>query len=276
MKFDFAKMHGAGNTFVMIDDPTASFPLDASVIRRLCSMQEGLGTEGLILLRPAMSEETAFRMLFFNPDGSRASMCGNGARCVVFFAVRRGRASSRPCFETDAGQIEAELVSATDWDARVRVRMTAPKNRCDGLSAGDSGYRYASLDTGVPHAVAFVADVKSVDVQAEGRAVRYSPVFEPEGTNVDFVQVVGRHEAFVRTYERGVEAETGACGTGCTASAVAAVEAGLCESPVIIHTAFGADLSFDCIRGADGLVQSVFMTGPAHVICEGTLSVELA
>lgn len=276
MKFNFAKMHGAGNTFVMIDDPLSKFPLDPSVIRRLCSMQEGLGTEGLILLRPATGVNTAFRMLFFNPDGSRASMCGNGARCVVFFAIRRGRSSSRPCFETDAGQIEAELVSATDDEARVRVRMTTPKNRRDGLSAGDSGYRYTSLDTGVPHAVAFVADVKRVDVQAEGSAVRYSPVFAPEGTNVDFVQILARHEARVRTYERGVEAETGACGTGCTASAVASVEAGLCESPVTIHTAFGADLSFDCIRGADGLVQHVFMTGPAHVICEGTLNIELA
>lgn len=276
MKFNFAKMHGAGNTFVMIDDPLSKFPLDPSVIRRLCSMQEGLGTEGLILLRPATGVDTAFRMLFFNPDGSRASMCGNGARCVVFFAIRRGRSSSRPCFETDAGQIEAELVSATDDEARVRVRMTTPKNRRDGLSVGDSGYRYTSLDTGVPHAVAFVADVKRVDVQAEGSAVRYSPVFAPEGTNVDFVQILARHEARVRTYERGVEAETGACGTGCTASAVASVEAGLCESPVTIHTAFGADLSFDCIRGADGLVQHIFMTGPAHVICEGTLNVELA
>ncbi|MGN0844797.1 MAG: diaminopimelate epimerase [Kiritimatiellia bacterium] len=276
MKFDFAKMHGAGNTFVMIDDPLSKYPLIPSVIRRHCSMQEGLGTEGLILLRPATSAETAFRMLFFNPDGSRASMCGNGARCVVFFAIRRGRASARTCFETDAGRIAAKLVSATEDEAQVRVQMTAPKNRRIGLAAGNSAYRYISLDTGVPHAVAFVEDVKRVDVQAEGRAVRYSPVFAPKGTNVDFVQIVDRHVALVRTYERGVEDETGACGTGCTASAIAAVEAGLCESPVTIHTAFGADLFFDCQRGTDGLVQNVFMTGPAHIICEGSLSIELA
>ena len=134
MKYAFAKMHGAGNDFVLIEDPDCQFPLEPGVIRKLCSMHEGLGTEGLLILRPPRAEGLVFTMLFFNPDGSRASMCGNGSRCAAYFAYQCGLAPRRQVFGTDAGPVEAELVAIGKAEAQVRIRMTPPGDRCPGLS----------------------------------------------------------------------------------------------------------------------------------------------
>ena len=274
MKYAFAKMHGAGNDFVLIEDPDCQFPLEPGVIRKLCSMHEGLGTEGLLLLRPPRAEGIVFTMLFFNPDGSRASMCGNGSRCAAYFAYQCGLAPRRQVFGTDAGPVEAELVAIGKAEAQVRIRMTPPGDRRHDLSVGACGFLYQYLDTGVPHEVTFVPDVDAVDVETEGRSVSYAESFAPAGTNVDFAQVTGPSSLRVRTYERGVEAETAACGTGCAASAAAAVESGRCTSPVRVLTAFGAELEFVCEPGADGLTANLLMTGPARIICRGELEAD--
>lgn len=281
MALPFAKMHGAGNDFVVLRDDGGLFPLDdPALVRRICSPHVGLVCEGLIVLRKANAPEgTDFRMVFFNPDGSRAAMCGNGIRCAALFAADAGMAGARMAVATDAGALAAEVLPPEPGKrgARVRVRTSEPRARRAAVRPAGAAFEYAALDTGVPHAVAFVGGMgalAAVDVRAEGALVRNAPEFAPDGTNVDFAAVTGPHELSIRTYERGVEAETAACGTGSIAAAVAAVESGRCESPVDVRVAFGDTLSVDCPRGADGLCSSVLFTGPARFVCRGQLDPE--
>lgn len=281
MNLPFAKMHGAGNDFVVLRDDDARLPLgDPALVRRACSPHVGLVCEGLILVRKADAPEgTDFRMVFFNPDGSRAAMCGNGIRCAALFARDEGLAGDRMAVATDAGTLAAEVLppEAGRRGARVRVRTSEPRGRRAAVRPAGAAFAYDALDTGVPHAVAFVGGLgalAAVDVGAEGALVRRAPEFAPDGTNVDFAAVIGPHELAIRTYERGVEAETAACGTGSIAAAVAAVESGRCESPVAVRVAFGDTLEVDCPRGADGLCRSVLFTGPARYVCRGSLDPE--
>lgn len=269
MIYRFSKMHGAGNDFVVIPDMDAVFPIDdPDYIRLLCDPHTGLGTEGFIVLRP--DEEADFRMIFFNPDGSRASMCGNGARCAAFYAFSHGIAARLMRFRSDAGMLSAEILEDTPGRGTVKVRTTLPRNIRASVAPTGSSRSYFSVDTGVPHAVAFLDNLSSLDVAAEGRAVRFAPEFAPAGTNVDFVRVVDRSTLELRTYERGVEAETAACGTGALASAVAAIESGVCDSSVSIRVRFGDTLGVDLLRAPDGSVSAIYLTGPAVVVCEGS------
>ena len=277
MKFGFLKMHGAGNDFVVLADPDAAFPVgDAALVRRLCAPHAGLVCEGLLVLQRRGAPAGAdLRMVFFNPDGSRAGMCGNGLRCAAFAAKLFGFAAG-PAVQiaTDAGLLAAELLGADPATGRatVRARASEPRDRRPAVRpAGGPARDFFSVDTGVPHAVAFVEDLAAVDVAAEGAAARRAPEFGPAGTNADFAQVLGPHALALRTFERGVEAETAACGTGAVAAAVAAVETGRCETPVAVRVAFGDELRIEAPRGADGVCREVFFTGPAQVVCRGEL-----
>ena len=273
MKLGFLKMHGAGNDFVVLADPDARFPLaDADLARAFCAPHSGVACEGLLVLRPATAAGADFRMVFFNPDGSRAAMCGNGLRCAVFAAHLSGLAAGPAmAVETDAGLLSAELLAADPATERatVRARTSPPRDRRPGVRPARSSREFFSVDSGVPHAVAFVADLAAVDVAAEGAAVRYAPEFAPAGTNVDFAQVLGPHALAIRTYERGVEAETAACGTGAIAAAVAAIETGRCESPVDVRVAFGDTLRVEAAPGPDGLCRDILFTGPARLVARG-------
>ena len=256
MKVGFVKMHGADNDFVLIDDREGRFPVDQTHIAALANRPNGVGCEGVILLR--RSETADFAMRFFNPDGTEAELCGNGARCVAAFARAVGAVSSpRMRFETLAGPIEAEVLDAT----RVRVVMPTPKD-----------LRVDFVNSGVPHRIVPVADLSSVNVDEEGRRIRYSDEFAPAGTNVDFVTFRPPHEVDIRTYERGVEAESGACGTGAVAAAVVGVAQHCMRFPVQVKTVGGHVLEIDGELDGDSF-RRVTLTGPVRRVFEGVIDV---
>ena len=238
-KVRFTKMHGAGNDFVLIDDRAETFPVhDHILLAMLAAPRTGVACEGVILLQK--SSVADFRMVFFNPDGTEADLCGNGARCVAAFAREIGVVKAPAMtFETRAGLVDAE-VSA---NGAVKVWMPEPKSRRYDLNvAGRSG---DFIVAGVPHFIVPVDNVASIDVAAEGRVLRLADVFAPEGANVDFVKYIPPNRAVMRTYERGVEAESGACGTGAVAAAIVGVERKGMSLPMRIRTAQGFDLVVD-------------------------------
>jgi len=266
----FVKMSGTGNDFIIIDHrkPVIAREAMAEFAAGVCRRKFSAGADGLILIEE--SEQADFKWLFFNADGSVAEMCGNGARCAARFAYMHGIAPARMRFETLAGIIEAQVA-----DLQVSVKMTDPVDlqMHREVTVDDSPVVLHSVDTGVPHAVVFVDDIDSMDVCALGSRIRHHDVFMPAGTNVNFVQQ--QDGAFkVRTYERGVEDETLACGTGATACALVATLLDAASSPVEIITSGGDRLTivFDMIK--DGLAENVFLKGPAYVVYKGELNAE--
>lgn len=224
----FWKMSGSGNDFVVIDNRRRVINGNvAKWAKKLCHRQFGVGADGLLLLEPDKTED--FRMVYYNADGSRADMCGNGARCMAYFAHARGVVGTFFRFRTDAYPVGARVVGdgvqvsladARDYRSVVKVRV------------GGKVYRPSFLNTGVPHVVLFVPDLAKVDIPRLGQALRFHRAFGTKGANVNFVQRLGPRRLRVRTYERGVEGETLACGTGVVASAIAAGLRGLIRSPV--------------------------------------------
>ena len=291
MNFRFAKMHGAGNDFLALLDPEARFPLDdAGLVRRMNAPHVGLASEGMLVLRKADAPAGAdFRMVFFNPDGSRASMCGNGARCAALCALRAGLAGRRMRFATDAGPVEAAVA---EGDAPAGGTVTVRTTDVEGLrepgplaaEGADAAHPRPAdfpetgpffVDTGVPHAVLFVPDAAAAPVAAWGAFVRWHAAFAPAGTNADFAQVLDRHRIALRTYERGVEDETPACGTGVLAAACVAAMTGRCEFPVTVRVAFGADLRVDCDEcRPEGVARGLRLTGPARFVCRGEIDTD--
>ena len=275
MKVRFVKMHGAGNDFVMIDDRDGRledlFGRDALLRVRILSSigtrGTGVGCEGIILVQ--RSESADFRMRFFNPDGSEAEMCGNGARCVAAFAREIGAAPSDTMrFETIAGLVDAEIIRASSSliphpsSLLVKIALPDPKDLRDGF-----------VNSGVPHKIVPVDDLEGADVAGEGRRIRYSAEFAPAGTNVDFVRYRPPHDADIRTYERGVEAETGACGTGSVAAAAIGVAQHGLAFPVTVHTVMGYELTID--GEFDGKsVHSVTLTGPVARVFDGEIDLD--
>ncbi len=252
MRFSFWKMHGAGNDFILVDDRTATFPVhDVGFIARLCDRRRGIGSDGLLLIQPSASAD--FRMRFFNPDGSAADLCGNGARCLARLAHEIGAAPAAMRIETAAGLVRAEILSPL-----VRLHLPAPKDWRLNLSIAWAGRDWPLhfVNTGVPHAVCPVADLAAIDVPALGAFIRRHPLFAPAGTNADFIHVAGPDAVAIRTYERGVEAETLACGTGIVAAALVAEKLGWVRAPVRVTTAGGDVLEVSSVPLA--------LTGPAE------------
>ncbi len=275
MKLDFpipvTKMSGAGNDFIVVDHRSRFIPetYQPQFAQLVCRRRFSAGADGLILIESSTTEDFSWR--FFNNDGSVAEMCGNGARCAARFAWRNGIAGRSMRFSTLAGIIEAELIGEQE---HVRISMTDPFDfREPVLVELDGSEREVFfLNTGVPHAVVFV-DSDQAPVAAWGRTLRYHEVFEPAGTNVNFVTCLKDGELLVRTYERGVEAETMACGTGVVASAIVAVQQGLAEAPIDVTTTGGEQLSVQFDSDED-TVYGVCLQGPARIIYEGNLSAE--
>jgi diaminopimelate epimerase len=267
-KIAFLKMSGSGNDFVMIDNRRGVFPKSvASWAQRLCHRQEGIGADGLLLLEK--SSKADFRMVYFNSDGSRASMCGNGARCMAWFAHHVGAAKTTSEFETDAG-----LVGAIVKDHVVEISMGEAHDYRSDLLLKAAGHVVPvfSLNTGVPHAVVFVPRVDSIDLPVLGRAIRTHKAFGKAGTNVNYVQRIDGHTLKVRTYERGVEGETLACGTGVIASAIAAGLRGWAQSPVRCQTAGGDTLEvrFQAQPGNSKTpATAISLRGPVRVTFKG-------
>ncbi len=263
MNVVFWKMHGAGNDFILVHDRRGDFPDDRAVVRRLCDRRAGIGSEGLILLRP--SEAAAFRMVFFNPDGSRGEMCGNGARCAARLARDLGLAEETMAFETDAGLVRAEIAGPN-----VRIHLPPPADWRMSIALEAAGRKFLchSINTGVPHAVIEVESPAAVNLQELGPAIRHHPAFAPRGTNVDFMAVTAPDALRLRTYERGVEAETPACGTGSVACALVAGRLGKVTPPVRVSVAGGDVLVVDYSL-AGGEAADVSLLGPAVHVFEG-------
>lgn len=266
MKIAFYKMHGAGNDFILVDDRTVTFPTgDAPWIRRLCDRRTGVGSDGLMLIQPSRSAD--FRMRFFNPDGGEAEMCGNGARCIARLAHELGVAPARMTIETAAGPVQAEALGE-----RVRLRMTDPRDWRLGRQLEVDGRRwtYDFVNTGVPHAVIRVEQLADLDVQRDGAAFRYHSDFAPAGTNADFIEITGPSRLNIRTYERGVESETLACGTGIVAAALVAARNGWASPPIRVVTRGGFDLSVE-FHWCSDTAEDVILDGPAAHVFQGVL-----
>jgi diaminopimelate epimerase len=263
----FTKMNGAGNDFVVIDNRAGGIELGPEQVVRLCDRQRGVGADGVILLEMCVSGKADWAWQFFNSDGSIAEMCGNGARCFARFVQRVAGVGGRFTFETGAGVVTAELVGD-----RVRVGLTAPT----GLRLNDrieliSGIQTVhSINTGVPHAVVLVEDADRAMVQAVGEEIRRHVHFAPRGTNVNFVQLLGRGSIRVRTFERGVEGETLACGTGVTASALVCSRLFGYGAPVRVRVQGGDELEVDFREVGEGFGE-VRLTGPADFVFEGEI-----
>ncbi len=262
---DFVKMDGAGNDFIMIDNRSRQIQLQPEQVVRLCDRHKGIGADGIIILIPCDSGKADWAWDFYNSDGSSAEMCGNGSRCFARFIQRLTGVSGKITFETRAGIITANIHGET-----VTVYLTPPRDlnlrQKVPLSVGPSEIH--SLNTGVPHAVMYVPDADKAMVQPLGSEIRHHLHFAPRGTNVNFVQLLGPGQIRVRTYERGVEGETLACGTGVTASALITAELRGFASPVKVRVQSGdsLEISFD---KKDGQFSNVGLCGPAEFAFEG-------
>lgn len=264
---DFTKMSGAGNDFVMIDNRSQSIPLDPQSAARLCDRHHGIGADGLVALKPCTSGKADWAWDFYNSDGSEAEMCGNAARCFGRFVQRVTGAKKGFTFETRAGIIAASLNGE-----KVTVTLTAPHglrlNEKVSLSIGPTVIH--SLDTGVPHAVLFVPDADGAMVQNLGAEVRRHSHFAPRGTNVNFVQMLGKNGIRVRTFERGVEGETLACGTGVTASAIIAAELHQLRAPIPVQVLSGETLEVNFDKSGQEFAN-VTLSGPADFVFDGKI-----
>lgn len=266
----FWKMNGCGNDFILIDNREEFLEGDnlRDFVIKVCTRRISIGADGLILIEP--SSRAHFRWRFFNADGSEAEMCGNAGRCAARLAVIRKIAPPRLTFETKAGIIEAEV-----FGRLVKLQMTPPSGLELDVEVAIDGEKHSLdfLNTGVPHAVKFVSEIGSIPVKDLGRKIRFHPRFQPAGTNANFVQPIDHHRLKVRTYERGVEDETLACGTGAIASALLAACRGLVDSPVAVETRGGEILNIYFQRQGDNFPQ-VFLEGDTTLVYEGLLGEE--
>ena len=277
-KLSFVKMNGAGNDFVVLDNRNRDLNLDGQTIARLCDRHRGIGADGVLMMEPADTNSSAnFRMRYFNADGGEAEMCGNGARCFARFAGRLAAASRgenhQLSFQTQAGIIHARL----DGEL-VRLDMSRPLDGQDLggiiLETGKHFTRACFLNTGVPHVVVPVADVETADVHPWGRAIRYHARFAPKGTNANFIEAVSRDSIRLRTYERGVEGETLACGTGATAAALVHAELQNWQGSgsIAVRVRSGDTLSIGFERRGPFQFERVTLGGPADFVFNGEVA----
>lgn len=259
MELNFFKYQGTGNDFIMIDNRTNSIQLDTQQINFLCDRRFGIGADGLILLE--LEPGLDFKMVYFNSDGNQSSMCGNGGRCLVAFAKYLNVITDNARFIAIDGLHEAHI----NEEGRVSLKMQDVKN----IEIGDD---YFYLNTGSPHYVKLVKNLKEFNVVGEGKDIRYNERFKEEGTNVNFIEKI-EDELFVRTYERGVEDETFSCGTGVTAAALVAAINGLANNKnnCLINTKGGSlEVTFEKVL--EQTFYNIWLKGPAELVFKGNLT----
>jgi diaminopimelate epimerase len=269
MNMRYEKFSGCGNDFIIVNNMDGLLSIDdiAPAIPNLCRRGMSIGADGFIMLERA--SDASFLWHFRNADGSVAEMCGNGARCAARFAFLNGIAGEKMTIKTIAGIITAEIKTEPD----VLVLLTPPKDmRIDErFPLTDAHSVFSYVNTGVPHTVIVLddaIDIEKFDIARYGRIIRFHPHFAPAGTNVNFIKKIGENEIRVRTYERGVEGETLACGTGSAAAAVIADAKGLAISPVKVLTTSGKFLTVYIEK--DG----VYMQGEARRLAAGEIFTE--
>ncbi len=264
----FTKMNGAGNDFVMIDNRAGEVRLEPEQIVRICDRHRGVGADGILLLEKG-SNGADFRMRYYNRDGGEAEMCGNGARCFARFANKIAKAPAKISFQTPAGLIRGELQGEL-----VTLQMSEPKDLSldiDVVASGSNEHVHF-INSGVPHVVVPVSIVADVDVRKRGEALRRHAKFSPAGANVNFIEKRGPKKISIRTYERGVEDETLACGTGVVASALIFAATEKVDGPIGITVRSGSELAVDFKRAGDQFTN-VTLTGPAEFAFEGTIDI---
>lgn len=273
MQIAFTKLNGAGNDFILIDNRDRRLSLKPDTVAQLCHRQNGIGADGLILQEKAPDNSgTDWQWQFFNSDGSSAEMCGNGARCFARF-VTANKSETRSSFtvSTLAGTIRASVN-----DDAISVGLTEPTDpEYDfEIRLEDATYPADFINTGVPHAVLFPGEsLDDTTVQNLGRRIRFHSKFAPKGTNVNFAKVIAPGHVSLRTYERGVEAETLACGTGVSATALIAARKFNWPSPVKVDVRNGDTLEVGFTRDGDKF-SDVTLTGPATIVFSGTVEIE--
>jgi len=265
-KINFTKAVATGNDFVVVDNRSGSLGSGLSgIAKRLCDRKRGIGADGLLIVD--RSKKADFKMRIFNPDGSEAEMCGNGSRCIALYAAVRKIADSDMTIDTLAG-----LLTANVKGNMVKVKLTEPIDIKWGLCLmiNKCPYKLSFVNTGVPHAIHFVDNLDKIDIKDIGSHIRNHGEFSPEGTNADFVKIVDKKNLMIRTYERGVEDETLACGTGAVASAIIAAEAEKMSSPITVQTRGGEKLKvyFDIIEGQ---FKNIYLEGAASLVYDGVL-----
>ncbi len=265
-QLEFYKMSASGNDFIIIDNRDGKvsdpFPDLGAFTVKVCRRNHSVGADGLILIENG--DDVDFSWRFFNADGSEAEMCGNGGRCAARYCFLKGIAPELMTFRTLAGAIKAQVMGSN-----VKLQLTSPHElKLDyPIQIDDKEIFLNSVNTGVPHAVLIVDDVDRLHVEELGRTIRFHKAFGEKGSNVDFVQIEGKNRIRIRTYERGVEAETLACGTGAVASGVVLSKKGLVQSPVDVVTRGGETLKVH-------LNDDVFLEGDTRIIYVATLHEE--
>jgi diaminopimelate epimerase len=269
MTLEFTKMNGAGNDFVLVDNRAQNVHLTREQIVRLCDRHRGVGADGLILLVPSVSGKADWAWQFYNNDGSTGEMCGNGARCFGRFVQKKTGRRDDFTFETEAG-----IITARFQGERVTVSLTNPNHLRlnEQLALSNGTQTIHSLNTGVPHAILFVPNADQAMVQQSGAEIRRHTHFGPRGTNVNFVQVLGPDRIRVRTFERGVEGETLACGTGVTASALVSSRVHKFSSPIHVQVE-GGDVLEVGFKDDNGRFTDVQLSGPAEFVFEGRIEI---
>lgn len=261
MQLSFSKYHGTGNDFIMVDVRNRAIRQDADSIASWCHRRFGIGADGLILLDKSTAYD--FSMRYFNSDGNEASMCGNGGRCITAFARRLGIIGKEATFEAVDGIHHASILREEGNNYEIKLQMADVK--VNTWKEDD-----IFLDTGSPHLVKICNKLESLDVDKHGRRIRYEERFMPGGTNVNFIEEIDG-TLFIRTYERGVEAETLSCGTGVTAAALAWALRQHIESPVKLSSR-GGDLTVYFTR-TEGSFTNVFLEGPAAFVFSGEMEI---
>lgn len=259
MQISFSKYSGSGNDFILVDNREGKFEPAPAFIRGLCERKRGIGADGLITLEKGV--KAPFKMKIFNSDGGEAEMCGNGLRCLGRFLEELGLREPEFMIET-----KERLLSVAKAGQEIKASMGSPRELQLGIQLDEMVVDY--LNTGVPHAVKFVTELAAVDVEKEGAYIRRHPHFQPKGANANFVQIKGQ-DLHVRTFERGVEGETLACGTGMVASSIAAALRFNLQPPFKVFPKSLEPLTVD-FKIKDKTIAEVFQTGPAQFIFQGS------
>lgn len=271
----FFKMSACGNDFCIIDNRLGIFPEPhRDAVANICKRRIALGADGLILIEKADSDDTAFafRMRFYNADGGEVEMCGNGARCVARYAYLNNIAPEEMTFQTNAGPVKAKV---TQRGIKIGMGDVGFSNDSSRVLLSDVllNRRAYFITVGVPHVIYVLDDsdvLEEIAVDVLGRKTRCHEAFKPKGTNADFIKITGQHSLAIRTYERGVEDVTLACGTGSTAAAIVAESLGLVAPPVEVITESGCPLWID-FKKEESIYKGIWLEGEARVVCSGEI-----
>jgi diaminopimelate epimerase len=259
MKIQFYKYQGTGNDFILIDNRTANYQLNAEQIKQLCNRHFGIGADGLMLLENEASID--FKMVYYNSDGNQSTMCGNGGRCITAFAKKLNIIKNIAHFRAIDGLHEATI----DEQQVVTLKMK-------DVNQVKVKETYFEINTGSPHYVHFTEYVQEMDVKKEGALIRNSPIFKDEGINVNFVEQLGEKSIYVRTFERGVEDETLSCGTGVTASAISLIHEQFGHHEISIET-LGGNLQVQ-LENTDGqFFTHVWLKAKAEFVFSGEVNI---